>query len=161
MKKLLTLFLTLSFALTACGSTTADSTTASTTTTDAAQTAPVVASEPLAVSYADEDQTPASAESAVKITLAGDSISVDGSGATANGSTVTITAPGIYAVTSRPLVKRTRATLRKAEFGFFGVLVITWRHTPRRCGHFVSAGDLDLETGWTRPLRTSWLMVGI
>lgn len=55
MIKLLTLFLTLSLALTACGSTTADSTTTSTTTTDSAQTAPVVVSEPLAISYADED----------------------------------------------------------------------------------------------------------
>ena len=31
--------------------------------------------------------------------------------------------PGMYAVTSIPLVSRTRATLRRAEFGFFGVEV--------------------------------------
>jgi hypothetical protein len=31
--------------------------------------------------------------------------------------------PGIYVVTSIPLVNRTRATLRSAEFGFFGVWV--------------------------------------
>ena len=31
--------------------------------------------------------------------------------------------PGIYAVTSKPEVRRTRATLRKAELGFFGVCV--------------------------------------
>jgi hypothetical protein len=29
----------------------------------------------------------------------------------------------MYAVTSMPLVSRTRATLRSAEFGFFGVVV--------------------------------------
>jgi hypothetical protein len=29
----------------------------------------------------------------------------------------------MYAVISEPLVKRTRATLRSAEFGFFGVVV--------------------------------------
>jgi len=96
MKKIFVLLLTLSLILSACG--TAATSESTTTTTDAAQTAPVVASEPLTVSYADEDQTPASAESAVKITLAGDSISVDGSGATANGSNVTITTPGVYAI---------------------------------------------------------------
>src|SRR4029077_14437301 len=31
--------------------------------------------------------------------------------------------PGMYAVTSIPVVRRTRATLRSAEFGFFGVWV--------------------------------------
>src|SRR5581483_6706747 len=31
--------------------------------------------------------------------------------------------PGMYDVTSMPLVSRTRATLRSAEFGFFGVVV--------------------------------------
>ena len=40
----------------------------------------------------------------------------------------------MYAVTSRPLVNRTLATLRRAEFGFFGVTVRTFRHTPRFCG---------------------------
>jgi hypothetical protein len=29
----------------------------------------------------------------------------------------------MYEVTSMPLVNRTRATLRSAEFGFFGVVV--------------------------------------
>src|ERR1041385_5549723 len=31
--------------------------------------------------------------------------------------------PGMYVVTSTPFVRRTRATLRSAEFGFFGVWV--------------------------------------
>src|SRR5215471_13318556 len=42
--------------------------------------------------------------------------------------------PGMYAVTSMPPEMRTRATLRSAEFGFFGVVVYTRVHTPRRCG---------------------------
>src|ERR1700737_4380092 len=42
--------------------------------------------------------------------------------------------PGMYEVTSRPLVRRTRATLRRAEFGFFGVWVRTTVHTPRFWG---------------------------
>ena len=29
---------------------------------------------------------------------------------------------------------RTRAILRSAEFGFLGVIVRTWRQTPRFCG---------------------------
>jgi isocitrate/isopropylmalate dehydrogenase len=45
---------------------------------------------------------------------------------------------------SNPLVKRTLATLRSAEFGFFGVVVYTRVQTPRRCGEFCIAGDLLL-----------------
>jgi hypothetical protein len=48
-----------------------------------------------------------------------------------------------------------------AEFGFFGVRVMTWMHTPRRKGEFSRAGDLDFVRILFRPLRTSWLMVGI
>jgi hypothetical protein len=46
----------------------------------------------------------------------------------------------MYAVTSAPLERRTRATLRRAEFGFFGVWVKTRVHTPRRCGDPLRAG---------------------
>jgi hypothetical protein len=99
MKKLILLFLTLSLVLTACRTTTTNATETATTTTDAAQAAPVVASDPLAVSYADEDEAPASAETAVQIMLAGDSITVEGSGAAVNGSTVTIITPGVYNLT--------------------------------------------------------------
>src|SRR5688500_16429757 len=67
----------------------------------------------------------------------------------------------MYVVTSRPFVKRTRATLRSAEFGFFGVVVYTRVHTPRFCGQLFRCGDLLLSTSCVRPLRTSWLMVGI
>src|SRR5918992_6020758 len=73
-----------------------------------------------------------------------------------------------------PLVRRTRATFRSAEFGFFGVRVMTCRQTPRRCGAprpsdvvcfrvfsvRRSAGALTFLIDGFRPLRTSWLMVG-
>src|SRR5438552_11611155 len=68
--------------------------------------------------------------------------------------------PGMYAVTSIPLVRRTRATLRSAEFGFFGVFVYTRVHTPRRWGAPFSAGVLVLSALVMRPLRTSCWMVG-
>src|SRR3954469_18778263 len=69
--------------------------------------------------------------------------------------------PGMYAVTSMPLVSRTRATLRSAEFGFFGVVVYTRVHTPRRWGEPFNAGVLVFSTLSSRPLRTSWLIVGM
>src|SRR6185312_14252128 len=64
-------------------------------------------------------------------------------------------------MTSLPFVRRTLATLRIAELGFFGVRVMTCTHTPRRNGLPARAGDLDLVRTLRRPLRTSWLMVGI
>src|SRR3954471_9183899 len=69
-----------------------------------------------------------------------------------------------------PLVSRTRATFRRAEFGFFGVVVYTRVQTPRRCGaascFLRPCPDLrpGVETfffGFVRPLRTSWLMLGM
>ena len=42
-------------------------------------------------------------------------------------------------MTSNPLVKRTRATFRSAEFGFLRVVVYTRVHTPRFCGFEVTA----------------------
>src|SRR3954452_17231776 len=60
-----------------------------------------------------------------------------------------------------PLVSRTRATLRSAEFGFFGVVVYTRVHTPRRWGLPLSAGVLVFSTLSSRPLRTSCWIVGI
>src|SRR4051794_34389389 len=68
--------------------------------------------------------------------------------------------PGMSAVASMPLVKRTRATLRRAEFGFLGVVVPTRVHTPRRCGAPLSAGVLVLSCFCSRPFRTSCAMVG-
>ena len=69
-----------------------------------------------------------------------------------------------------PLVRRTRAIFRSAEFGFFGVIVRTWVHTPRLNGLplfirrirpwmrlFVncSAGAFSFFAIGFRPLRTS------
>src|SRR3954469_12613545 len=68
------------------------------------------------------------------------------------------------------LVRRTRATLRRAEFGFFGVVVYTRVQTPRRCGAatFFLRPLPDFKPGVAsffvfglRPLRTSWDVVGI
>src|SRR4029450_2535169 len=67
----------------------------------------------------------------------------------------------MYAPTSIPFVSLTRATLRSAEFGFFGVVVYTRMHTPRFCGHACIAGVFDFLRTASRPCRTSWLMVGM
>ena len=56
--------------------------------------------------------------------------------------------PGMYAVTSSPLVRRTRATFRKAEFGFFGVIVFTWVQTPRRWGLPATSNVRLGRSGW-------------
>ena len=45
-------------------------------------------------------------------------------------------------MTSMAFVSRTRATLRRAEFGFLGVVVYTRVQTPRFCGAPRSAGVL-------------------
>src|SRR5690348_11784102 len=69
-----------------------------------------------------------------------------------------------------PLVSRTRATLRRAEFGFFGVVVYTRVHTPRRCGAATfflrpfpdfRPGVASFFLGAWRPLRINWLVVGM
>src|SRR5215475_7064157 len=60
-----------------------------------------------------------------------------------------------------PLDRRTRATFRRAEFGFLGVIILTCRQTPRFCGQPSSAGCFGLRYCWRRGLRTSWLIVGI
>src|SRR5688572_21077426 len=59
-----------------------------------------------------------------------------------------------------PFVSRTRATLRSAEFGFFGVVVYTRVQTPRFCGAPRSAGVFVFTFGVARPFRTSWFTVG-
>src|SRR5829696_1566159 len=65
---------------------------------------------------------------------------------------------------------RTRATLRRAEFGFFGVVVYTRVQTPRRCGAatFFLRPLPDLRPGvasfllfGVRPLRISCEVVGM
>ena len=54
--------------------------------------------------------------------------------------------PGIYAVTSKPDVNRTRATFLSAELGFFGVVVYTLVQTPLLCGQLFKAGDFVFFT---------------
>src|SRR5262249_30351588 len=67
----------------------------------------------------------------------------------------------MYVPTSIPFVSRTRAIFRSAEFGFLGVIVDTRVHTPRFCGAPWSAGVLVFSRFEVRPLRMSWLTVGI
>src|SRR5437867_13333210 len=66
----------------------------------------------------------------------------------------------MYVVTSIPLVRRTRATFRRAEFGFFGVVVYTRVQTPRFCGEESSAGLAVLTRTRSRPSRTNREIVG-
>src|SRR5260221_11997079 len=68
--------------------------------------------------------------------------------------------PGMYVVTSTEFVKRTRATLRSAEFGFFGVCVYTRMHTPRFSGQPASAGDFVFIRTASRPILTNCENVG-
>src|SRR5690349_310726 len=63
-------------------------------------------------------------------------------------------------MTSKPFVSRTLATLRRAEFGFLGVVVYTRVHTPRFCGLDLSAGAPVLVFTRRRPWRISWFRVG-
>jgi hypothetical protein len=50
--------------------------------------------------------------------------------------------------------------LRSAEFGFFGVVVETRVHTPRRWGEPCNAGVAVFSFLNFRSLRTSWFVVG-
>src|SRR3989304_6948375 len=73
-----------------------------------------------------------------------------------------------------PLVRRTRATLRRAELGFLGVTVRTCTQTPRFWGEpwpktrrpfnglsrKRKAGALVFLLTPLRPRRTNWFMVG-
>src|SRR6476661_8916244 len=67
----------------------------------------------------------------------------------------------MYAVTSVPLERRTRAIFRRAEFGFFGVIVLTCKQTPRFCGHPCMAGCFGFDFCGRRGLRINWLIVGM
>jgi hypothetical protein len=50
--------------------------------------------------------------------------------------------PGICAVINFKFDNRILATLRKAEFGFLGVVTKILIQTPFFCGHFFNAGAL-------------------
>jgi len=59
------------------------------------------------------------------------------------------------------LVNRTLATLRRAEFGFLGVVVYTRVHTPRLCGQLSRALDLLFARMISLPFLTNCCIVGI
>jgi hypothetical protein len=61
----------------------------------------------------------------------------------------------MYVVTSIPFVSRTLATFRRAEFGFFGVVVYTLMQTPRFWGQLLRAGLLVLLAASDLPFLTS------
>jgi hypothetical protein len=67
----------------------------------------------------------------------------------------------MYTVTSLPFDNRTRVIFRRAEFGFFGVIVRTCKQTPRLKGQRSRIGDLLNFRFGRRRLRTSWLIVGM
>ncbi len=71
-------------------------------------------------------------------------------------------------------MRRTWATFLNAEFGFFGVLVVTFTHTPLFCGQqsltclffkvlkiVCIAGDLLLRVFFLRPFLMIWFIVGM
>ena len=58
---------------------------------------------------------------------------------------IVVPSPGIYAVTSFPLLSLNLATLRSPEFGFFGFTMPTRRQTPFISGRSTSAGDRALR----------------
>ena len=55
-----------------------------------------------------------------------------------------------------PLVRRTRATLRRAEFGFLGVVVYTLVQTPRRS----ALGMFDTTIGFGPAGKVAWMFGG-
>lgn len=68
--------------------------------------------------------------------------------------------PGIYAVTTLPVLSLTLAIFLSPEFGFFGFVVPTFRHTPFISGRSASAGDVGLRARCaTRQPRRTWLNV--
>jgi hypothetical protein len=54
-----------------------------------------------------------------------------------------------------------RATLRRAELGFFGVVVFTIKHTPRFWGLRCKSLTLLVLDNERRGLRINWLIVGM
>src|SRR4051812_32729459 len=67
----------------------------------------------------------------------------------------------MYAVTSLPFERRTRAIFRSAEFGFLGVMVLTCRQTPRFCGQATRSLTLLIRGRDRRGFLMSWLIVGM
>ena len=81
-------------------------------------------------------------------------------GSASNDSELHAPSPGMYAVTSFPLLNLNLATLRSPEFGFFGLTVPTRRQTPFISGLLTKAGDLAFRALCsTRHPRSTWLNV--
>jgi len=69
--------------------------------------------------------------------------------------------PGMWANISCRLLNRTLTILRRAEFGFLGVLVETRRHTPCFWGHWSKARVRSVRRFSSLPSRINWFNVGI
>lgn len=70
--------------------------------------------------------------------------------------------PGMWANISCRLLNRTLAILRRAELGFFGVLVERRRHTPCFWGHWSKARVRSVRRFSSLPWRRiNWFNVGI
>jgi hypothetical protein len=70
--------------------------------------------------------------------------------------------PGIYAVTSLPLLSLTRATFLSAELGFFGLTNPTRKQTPFMPGRFLISGETLLRAGCGfRQPRITWFKVAL
>lgn len=69
--------------------------------------------------------------------------------------------PGMWANISCLLLNCTLAILRRAEFGFFGVLVETRGHTPSFWGHWSKARVRSVRRFSSLPWRINWFNVGI
>lgn len=63
-------------------------------------------------------------------------------------------------MTALPLLNLTLAVFLSPEFGFFGLVMPTFRHTPFICGLLTSAGETGFRARWaTRQPRRTWLSV--
>ena len=69
--------------------------------------------------------------------------------------------PGMYDVTSIPVVSLTLAIFLSAELGFLGVMVLTCKHTPLLWGQALSAGDFVFFFFDILPSRISCEIVGM
>lgn len=72
----------------------------------------------------------------------------------------TIPSPGIYAVMTFPVLKRTLAIFLSPELGFFGFVVPTFKHTPLSSGLSFNWGDRSFRAfRCARPPRRTWISV--
>lgn len=68
--------------------------------------------------------------------------------------------PGMYAVTTFPLLNLTLAIFLSPELGFFGFVVPTFKHTAFNSGLPASCGDRSFRAFCAvRPFRSTWIRV--